>query len=112
MQRGGSAPAAYIVESSYSENSWYRIWSDGWIEQGGFFLSLIDAVNNITFEISYTSPPNVLFERTRHGAGDNYVAGVQQDSVTTTGFIVKFDFFAGVQGAGNTMQNFWRAEGY
>jgi len=26
---------AYIVEKNINGNNWYRIWSDGWIEQGG-----------------------------------------------------------------------------
>ena len=31
----GSSANAYVVETYHSGTSWYRIWSDGWIEQGG-----------------------------------------------------------------------------
>ena len=31
-----SAVKAYIVETYVNGTSWYRIWSDGWIEQGGY----------------------------------------------------------------------------
>ena len=109
---GGSAPAAYIVESSYSENSWYRVWSDGWIEQGGNFSSLINEPSNVTFEIPYTKRPNVLFGRTRHSLGDSFISGIRQDSVTNTGFSVHSDVHGANSGQGNTEQNYWRAEGY
>lgn len=29
----------YIIETYENEGSWYRIWSDGWCEQGGFLTS-------------------------------------------------------------------------
>lgn len=28
-------PNAYVTKTWHSETSWYRVWSDGWIEQGG-----------------------------------------------------------------------------
>lgn len=31
----GDTGVAYVVESYKSGHSWYRVWSDGWIEQGG-----------------------------------------------------------------------------
>lgn len=31
-----NAPARYIYETYVNGASWYRIWSDGWIEQGGY----------------------------------------------------------------------------
>lgn len=31
----GSARDIYVVEEYHNENSWYRVWSNGFIEQGG-----------------------------------------------------------------------------
>lgn len=38
MDRDGSnwaAPSAVVVDSYKNGTQWYRIWSDGWVEQGG-----------------------------------------------------------------------------
>lgn len=32
---GGGEDNHYVVESYYGTNTWYRVYSDGWIEQGG-----------------------------------------------------------------------------
>ena len=29
----------YIVEEYHSGTQWYKIWSDGWIEQGGYVIN-------------------------------------------------------------------------
>ena len=54
---GGESKAAYIVDSSYSEDSWYRVWSDGFIEQGGETES--EQTSTVTFPIAFTSVPYV-----------------------------------------------------
>ena len=101
----------YIVESSYAENYWYRVWSDGWIEQGGSASREQNGPAQITFIKPYTDFPNVFYERTRHSLGCGYVFGIQQNSVTTTGFIAKADSF-NTSGVGNMQKHYWRAEGY
>lgn len=32
--------APYIVEITQNGTEWYKIWSDGWVEQGGYFKGL------------------------------------------------------------------------
>ena len=108
---GGSAPAAYIVESSYSESSWYRVWSDGWIEQGGEIKLKQPNTVFITFPIPCSVPPKVFTEKTRHSFGDAHVGGVSQDTVETSRFRLQMDRWTD-SGQGNTIQVFWRAEGY
>ena len=67
----------YVVETWNEGNEWYRVWSDGWIEQGGMYDSGTDSgdkfpeiflnkpFKNITYTLmivpyqSYTSYPNV-----------------------------------------------------
>lgn len=42
-------PKAYIVETYRNGTEWYRVWSDGWIEQGGYFEKKRDTALIITF---------------------------------------------------------------
>ena len=42
----------YITETGKSGNQWYRKWSDGWLEQGGFLASYN---NTITFLKSFSN---------------------------------------------------------
>jgi hypothetical protein len=51
----------YVIESGSNENNtqWYKIWSDGWIEQGGYVsnpssnetVTLLKSYNNINYSI-------------------------------------------------------------
>lgn len=51
----------YVIESGSNENNtqWYRKWSDGWIEQGGYVsnpssnetVTLLKSYNNINYSI-------------------------------------------------------------
>lgn len=40
----------YIIEITQTGTEWYKIWSDGWVEQGGYFKNLYDEV--VTLPIS------------------------------------------------------------
>ena len=43
----------YVIETLSEENNWYRIWSDGWIEQGGYMPAGIS--DTITFIKPFTN---------------------------------------------------------
>lgn len=45
----------YIIETYKNENSWYRIWSDNWCEQGGFLTtqSFREGLATVTFLKTY-----------------------------------------------------------
>ena len=43
----------YVIETLSEENNWYRIWSDGWIEQGGYMSAGIS--DTITFIKPFTN---------------------------------------------------------
>ena len=52
---------AVVVENYRSGNNWYRVWSDGWIEQGGFAskgsstqVTLLKPLNNSNYFVSTT----------------------------------------------------------
>lgn len=109
---GGTGKAAYIVDSSYSGDSWYRVWSDGFIEQGGCIEVVQSIIANITFMIPYTHVPNVLSERERYKGSCGYVMGVASESVTVNGFEVRADTWGATAGRTMTVKQYWRAEGY
>lgn len=55
------SPKAYITETWSSGSGWYRVWSDGFIEQGGSFtgsnyikVSLYKAFSNTNYNVSTT----------------------------------------------------------
>ena len=39
----------YIVETWHSDTEWYRVWSDGWIEQGGRKATSSNSSHAVTF---------------------------------------------------------------
>ena len=50
---GGSSvtPASYVVDAGTTDNTWYRLWSDGRLEQGGTGI----ATGTLTFPIAYAN---------------------------------------------------------
>lgn len=49
------ARAAYLVETWHSGTEWYRVWSDGWIEQGGITTAVSGTRNyQINFNKAFT----------------------------------------------------------
>ena len=50
---GGSSvtPASYVVDAGTTTNTWYRLWSDGRLEQGGTGI----ATGTLTFPIAYAN---------------------------------------------------------
>ena len=112
---GGESKAAYIVDSSYSESSWYRVWSDGFIEQGG--VNNFDATSSgaavyikITFPVSFTGNTYVIYGT--FGSNDK-----KYNAIYAIGTVSKTSSSIGFQGSGlNSGQTVsrieWRAEGY
>ena len=45
----------YVVETYMSGTSWYRVWSDGWIEQGGQFVGSTN-INASTTTVTFIKP--------------------------------------------------------
>lgn len=77
-----ASPKAYITETGSSETTWYRKWSDGWIEQGG---SSTDFTDNViyTFPVSFTASNYSLVALLQDTDG-HYMLAVR--SKTNTGF--------------------------
>lgn len=49
-----ATPKAYVTESWSSGTSWYRKYSDGWIEQGGYVANNGGSVN-VTFPLAFSN---------------------------------------------------------
>ena len=97
----------YIVETSDESifPSWYRIWSDGWCEQGGL-LSPIGGEITATFLKPYRSVPNVFVNFTYTSTSSNATYKyIIARNVTITGFdITTYET--------NSQGTMWHAEGY
>lgn len=91
---------AVVVKSYRSGNSWYRKYSDGWIEQGG--LSGSSSNQSVTFPIAFSSTVCTLVASKNRGSSDHYPLNV--GGVTNTGFVAAQ--------SSDTAPCFWYACGY
>ena len=99
---------AYIVETYQNGESWYRVWSDGWCEQGGIYtdstannsvptISLLKAYKDIDYCIIAT--------KLTDDTGSSYVYGIRvvKAQKKVNSFQVRPDSTGGVM---------WEAKGY
>ena len=76
---------AYIIETSNTDNNWYRIWSDGFVEQGGILITTSASSNTISLPIEMSSDLfNVDFHIVKGGSSNNTTNNVRIDSQKTT----------------------------
>ena len=73
----------YVVETWSEGTEWYRVWSDGWIEQGGR-VSGFDINVTIIFKKSFTTVNYTITQaEIGHTGQDPYVNGYSFQSLTT-----------------------------
>lgn len=76
------SPTAYVTQTWTSEDglSWYRKYSDGWIEQGGVYQKPENgggSLDTITFPISFANTKYMFFRSSQQtGSNDLYTAYV------------------------------------
>lgn len=81
-------PKAYVTETWHSRTSWYRVWSDGFIEQGGklTFTGTTSIIREITFNKPFASSMiGLSLMAGRNSGGDtdsDYAYGVYAYSTT------------------------------
>lgn len=79
----------YLVKKEVNGNNWYALYSDGWLEQGGYFGNPstvgITAITE-TFWKSYATPPTVLFGNMSHRKTPAYDSEHYPYDVTANGF--------------------------
>ena len=97
---------SYVTETYTNGNSWYRIYSDGWCEQGGlvyiqqtsgFTINLIKSYTNSQYNIYCSSP---TLPQAYSGAGDVYII---RENMTNSSFIVRANAQSGL---------YWMTTGY
>ena len=97
----------HIIDTYVNDTSWYRIWSDGWIEQGG--LVVINKTNSsftgsVTLIKNFTNT-NYTITHSTEGTG---LFVVNLNDLTTSGFTVYQTGYSS-----NTAENVrWYACGY
>jgi len=106
-----------IVSNFYSDTldngntkRWYRKYSDGHIEQGGYGTNLvIDSVVRCNYVVPYTDSSTISVFITPHstGAGSSPSGAIQVADTTTTDFGVHYD----AQSIANIDGYYWEATG-
>lgn len=94
-----------ILASYTSDTSWYRKWSDGWVEQGGTFTSLYDQAVTLIVPMKDTNY-TILTSKTNMGS-----AVVIVDKVTTTSFNV-LGRGQGGSGFSESVSGYWYVAGW
>lgn len=109
VSTASSTRPAVIIENYINGNSWYRIFSDGWCEQGGVVSSPNNSVKKIDLLKKYTDTTYSIFTNQqrcagRDGAGDTI--GASAISVS------QFQVWHGWYGGNCTTNVFWTTRGY
>lgn len=105
----------FIIDSRKNGSSWYRKYSDGRIEQGGYYSmpehsgNTIDGEYQFDFGQAFTDATSVSIFLTCKSAGvkfTNTSSGIAISSNTASTFVVHFDaYFASIPGF------YWKATG-
>ena len=80
---------AWIVQNYVSGTSWYRVWSDGWIEQGGGLHATVDTttgVKTITYLKSFANANYTFVVNVGNNSTDNISYYRHPYAKTNTGF--------------------------
>lgn len=94
-----------ILASYTSGTSWYKKYSNGWVEQGGTFTSLYDQAVTLIVPMKDTNY-TILTSKTSWGSSVVIV-----DTVTTTSFKV-YGRGQGGSGFGENVSGYWYVAGW
>ncbi len=100
----------YLIETWHNGSSWYRIWSDGFIEQGGY---AVEGIANVDYGLAllkpYTADYTLIADVSVYTRGDGYNYFATTHAALPTHATVYTRGHAGtVDSRGFT----WRAAGY
>lgn len=98
---------AYVVETYHSGKSWYRVWSDGFVEQGGFSNSPFGQAVTVTLIKPLTTTDYTILLSCVDGSES--AVRVMEPTKTQTSFQT-FRYYTG-NGRGNGSL-YWEALGY
>ena len=97
----------HIVETWTSGTSWYRVYSDGWIEQGGQCSAADDATVTITFHKPFTNTSYCVLS----GIVDAQLGGSNFRYISFSNFTTTTMKVAGQSNSGGSCRGFWYACG-
>lgn len=97
----------YIKQTWKSGTSWYRVWSDGWIEQGGCTGSPFGTSKTISLNKSFTNTDYTIVIGS--AGGSESTVKVSTLNKTTSSFVTFRHYSGDGRGSGNA---YWVAFGY
>lgn len=98
----------HVIESWSNGKSWYRVWSDGWCEQGG---NSVGATRTVTLFKAYKDANyNVL--ATPSEKADATIIAAHLNSQTATSFVLRTAHRTSDSQGEKSAACAWRAEGY
>ena len=101
---------AVVIQNYLSGNSWYRVWSDGFIEQGGVLSCTGGQDRTVTFLKAFATDKYTVAVNWYHSGAHNF----DDILMTHSKAAGSFHIYAGETGAGGavTMNANWLAMGY
>lgn len=101
-----------VIENYTSPTNWYRKYSNGWIEQGGYVATTFstDSSTSLTFPVPFTTEPitfrlEVYAPRSSDSSGNGLV--IKSNAITATGVTILNDGYGT-----NKKGYYWEACGY
>lgn len=96
-----------IIESSSDGKQWYKKYSDGWIEQGGYTVQAGRGGTRVNFIVPYTNVQtvNVIAVQADTSGDDDYLGQCSVHSLTVSTFNIS-------SCQAGTFHAYWRASGY
>lgn len=98
---------AYVISSYHSGTDWYRVWSDGWCEQGGSFVP-----NNGNNTVAFHKPfkdTNYYFNRINQSAINSVATSFANEGYDTK-TTASIDIYVNATYASGPVM--WEAKGY
>lgn len=80
-----------VVETYVNGTEWYRIYSDGWVEQGGMSYIATSSLTTIQFLKSFSSTPNVFVNSQYVGSASPKYTFLNAVNITNSNFQVQVD---------------------
>lgn len=96
---------AYVVETGGDSTSWYRVWSDGLIEQGGYESAVAYQQVTLSFPVEFTSSERVTVLLSPKTTGFDTASINAVKSVSTSSMVV-------FNGSKVNLGFYWQAIGY
>lgn len=105
---GSNATFAHIVETYSNGTTWYRLWSDGWCEQGGQInVSYSRTTTNVQLRKQYVNTNySVTLSIGGHPNSGIVQCNWQNKSVSS------FDIYGDYTNATASLPTYWEAKGY